>query len=133
MKSLRRGAGLRATGARLAVFDHLKKAKTPLSHGEVADAVAERGYDRATIYRNLVDLVEVGFVARTDMGDHVWRFALKDGRGAHGVHPHFTCTDCGTVECLPEVDVKVTSRGKAPKSVSKAVEVQLKGVCDDCD
>jgi Fur family transcriptional regulator, ferric uptake regulator len=133
VKTLLRAAGLRATGARLAVFELLRKAKTPMSHGEVADAVAERGFDRATIYRNLTDLSEAGFAARTDLGDHVWRFTLKGGRGAHGVHPHFTCTDCGTVECLPEVDVKVTPRGRAPKAVAKAVEVQLKGRCDDCD
>ncbi len=133
LKTLLRDAGLRATGARVAVFEHLRKAKRPESHGEVADAVTACGFDRATVYRNLTDLVEAGFVERTDMGDHVWRFALKTGDGSHGVHPHFTCTDCGTVECLPEVDVKVTQRGRAPRSVAKAVEVQLKGRCDDCD
>jgi Fur family ferric uptake transcriptional regulator len=133
VKALLRAAGLRATGARVAVFEHLRKSKRPESHGEVADAVAGRGFDRATVYRNLIDLVEAGFVDRTDLGDHMWRFALRSGDGAHGVHPHFTCTDCGTVECLPEVEVKVTQKGRAPRAVAKAVEVQLKGRCDDCD
>ncbi|HYC76838.1 MAG TPA: transcriptional repressor [Planctomycetota bacterium] len=134
IKALLRAAGMRATGARLAVFEQLRRAKQPLTHGEIADVVAERGFDRATVYRNLTDLAEKGFAIRTDLGDHVWRFALRAGEGAHGEHPHFTCLDCGSVECLPEVDVKVIPKGKAPRALAKDdLEVQIKGRCDDCD
>lgn len=133
LRALLRSAGLRATGARIAVYEHLRKVKRPESHGEVADRVSDLGFDRATVYRNLMDLVEAGLADRNDIGDHVWRFSLKRGEGAHGVHPHFTCTDCGTVECLPEVEVKVTPKGRAPRAVSNAPDVQLKGRCDDCE
>src|SRR5438067_7954895 len=72
--------GLRRTAPRVAVLDLLARAGGPLSHGEVAAELAERGFDRATVYRNLLDLTDVELVRRTDPGDHVWRFELvRDG------------------------------------------------------
>ena len=90
--------------------------------------------DRTTVYRNLVDLTEAGLVQRTDLGDHVWRFELKRGEGASIRHPHFTCTDCGTVSCLPEVTLSVKKGKGVPRSLSKqrGVEIQLRGKCDAC-
>ncbi|WP_373044531.1 Fur family transcriptional regulator [Vulgatibacter sp.] len=132
-----REAGLRSTAPRVAVLACLEQAKTPMSHAEICDALQEEGFDRATLYRNLVDLAEVGILTRSDLGDHVWRFEIrKNGNGGakHEVeHPHFTCTDCGEVSCLPEVQVKVKGAGSVPKSVAAAtVQVQLRGRCDDC-
>ena len=75
----------------------LSSAVTPVSHGELVDALAGEGMDRTTVYRNLVDLTQVGLVQRTDLGDHVWRFELRRSRteGDDAKHPHFTCSDCG--------------------------------------
>ena len=104
LKTLLRSSGLRSTGARLAVLQYLHDIGGPNSHGELFDALADRGFDRATIYRNLMDLAEAGIVSRTDLGDHVWRFELKKGaRGENHTedHPHFVCVDCGSVACLP--------------------------------
>jgi Fur family transcriptional regulator, ferric uptake regulator len=130
-----RAAGLRRTGPRVAVMQRLEAAAAPLSHGEVAEQLAAKGYDRATVYRNLVDLVEVGLVTRKDLGDHVWRFELvrAEGREHRPDHPHFLCTDCGDVSCLPEEAVKVVATRGAPRAVGRrAVQVQLKGRCDGC-
>ena len=91
--------------------------------------------DRTTVYRNLVDLTEVGLVQRTDLGDHVWRFELKRSRteGDDAKHPHFTCSGCGTVACLPEVTLKVKPGKGVPRSLSRQkVEIQLRGLCDTC-
>ena len=108
-------------------------ATTPISHGELVDTLAEEGMDRTTVYRNLVDLTEAGLVQRTDLGDHVWRFELKRGEGENMRHPHFTCVDCGTVACLPEVTLSVKTGKGVPRSLSKQkVEIQLRGKCDDC-
>lgn len=150
-----RTAGLRCTAARVAVLEHLIAASGPLSHAEVSDAVGHKGFDRATIYRNLTELTEAGLVSRVELGDHVWRFELK--RGGHGHakgedHPHFLCTSCGEVSCLDDVDVAITpkpgrarlagnvkpGRGKAAKgpAASRAIrsvrEVLLKGQCGKC-
>ncbi len=130
-----RSTGLRSTMPRIAVLRYLQAVTTPLSHAEIFDALEEQGFDRATIYRNLVDLTEVGLLVRTDVGDHVWRFELRQaGQGAQQTeHPHFMCTDCGDVTCLPEMSVRIQPAATVPRSVrAQQVEVQLKGLCDRC-
>ncbi len=130
-----RSAGLRSTAPRVAVLRELENATSPMSHADLVDALGGEGYDRVTIYRNLTDLTEAGLVVRADLGDHVWRFELKRAGDEHrGSHPHFTCTDCGTVACLPEESVRITSSKGVPRAVSqRAVEVQLRGLCDGCN
>jgi Fur family transcriptional regulator, ferric uptake regulator len=130
-----RATGLRSTAPRVAVLRELESATAPLSHADLVETLGEEGYDRVTLYRNLTDLTEAGLVLRADLGDHVWRFELRRADKAHtGNHPHFTCTDCGTVSCLPEASVRITPSKGAPKAVAaRAVEVQLRGLCDRCD
>jgi Fur family ferric uptake transcriptional regulator len=130
-----RAVGLRRTGPRVAVLQRLQAAEAPLSHGDIAGRLSSAGFDRATVYRNLMDLVGVGLVTRTDLGDHIWRFELVDARGgAHAVeHPHFLCTDCGDVACLPDDAVRVMAVRGAPRAMGKErIEVQVKGRCDAC-
>jgi Fur family transcriptional regulator, ferric uptake regulator len=135
LRGVLREAGLRATTARVAVLSVLSSERVPLSHGEVYDRVADHGFDRATIYRNLMDLAEAGLVSRADLGDHVWRFELLDESGhATDVHPHFVCTDCGAVACLPTESVAVRATRGSPKSLRRrgTFEVNINGLCDAC-
>jgi Fur family ferric uptake transcriptional regulator len=126
-------AGLRATAPRLAVLSLLHKVGRPLSHLDVTTAFAGRGFDRATLYRNLMDLTRVGLAQRVELGDRVWRFQTVDAAHAAAVHPHFVCTACGEMQCLPPQSVAVSSRGIGPRSLRRGdVEVQLRGVCDRC-
>ncbi len=127
-----RAAGLRVTAPRVAVLALLRRSSMPRSHPEVVDALTEHGWDRATLYRNLTDLVRAGLARRTDLGDRVWRFEAA-GRDASHHHPHFVCQDCGAVTCLPQVDVAVRARAGAPAAVrQQECAVQLKGRCDGC-
>lgn len=134
LKAEIRRQGMRSTGPRVAVLAYLSEASAPLSHTEIHEALVDRGYDRATIYRNLMDLAEVGLLVRSDLGDHVWRFERKQGQAGHAPgHPHFVCIDCGGVSCLSAVTVTVTRGSRAPKALrTRQVEVQVKGRCDDC-
>jgi Fur family ferric uptake transcriptional regulator len=130
-----RQAGLRSTGPRVAVLRLLRQADAPRSHAEIVEAVASEGFDRATLYRNLVDMAEAGLLSRSDLGDHVWRFELRGEKTTTHLaeHPHFVCTDCGDVACLPEAEVRIKPGPGRPRAVArKAVEVQIKGRCDDC-
>ena len=96
-----RDAGLRSTHARVAVLNRLQETEGPLTHAEIADELAPFGYDRATIYRNLVELAEAGLLSRMELGDHVWRFELRRDADEHdGDHTHFLCVDCGGVSCV---------------------------------
>lgn len=128
-----RERGLRATPSRIAVLELLRSCDTPMSHGNVADRLAAQPWDRATIYRNLTDLAEAGLVRRTDVGDHVWRFeAVRDDSDHEQAHPHFVCTECRVVECLPELELAVR-RAKAPRAIrQRQVEVHVRGRCDAC-
>lgn len=108
--------------------------KAPKSHAEVCDEIGERGIDRATLYRNLIDLAEAGLVRRSDHGDHVWRFEWVGDAGPHDVaeHAHFVCSECAGVSCLPAGAVAVSAVRGAPRSLKTRVEVQVRGVCDNC-
>jgi Fur family ferric uptake transcriptional regulator len=106
-----------------------------MSHAEIFEALEEKAFDRATIYRNLTDLTEVGLLLRTDVGDHVWRFELRrEGqRGHQSEHPHFMCTDCGEVACLPDVNVRISPARGMPRALAeKNIVIQMKGLCDRC-
>ncbi|HEY6179202.1 MAG TPA: transcriptional repressor [Kofleriaceae bacterium] len=129
-----RNAGLRATPSRIAVLHLLRSAASPVSHGDMVAKLASQAWDPATIYRNLTDLSDVGLARRTDVGDHVWRYEAIHGHQT-AAHPHFVCTECGSVECLPDLEYVVTrdTRTRAPRAVRlKRVEVQLRGPCDAC-
>ncbi len=130
-----RAAGLRATIPRVRVLSALGSATTPLSHGEIADGLAEEGFDRATVYRNLIDLTDAGLVRRSDHGDHVWRFELASGDNHEHdeSHAHFVCASCGAVECLPTESVTLSPGRGAPRALKGSdLEIQVRGLCDSC-
>jgi Fur family ferric uptake transcriptional regulator len=129
-----RKAKLRSTTSRVAILQHLAAANQPLSHAEVADTLVPTGFDKSTLYRCLVELADAGLLSRLDAGDHAWRFELR--RGDHhedSEHPHFVCVDCGKVECLPEVEVKISPpKGTKGSRLGDVTEVFLKGHCKEC-
>jgi Fur family transcriptional regulator, ferric uptake regulator len=135
LKDKIRDAGLKSTAGRVAVLRLLHEITSPITHAEASAQLVGTGMDHATVYRNLTDLTEAGLAVRTDLGDHVWRFELRRGEADHKIkHPHFLCTDCGTVECLPEEAVTLKATPRAPKAMRKrGVAVQVSGRCDDCD
>jgi Fur family ferric uptake transcriptional regulator len=90
--------------------------------------------DRATVYRNLADLARVDLLRRYDLGDHVWRYEVAEGaeHDASG-HAHFVCVTCGDVTCIDDVELRIPPAHQLPRAVKAAsLEIQLKGVCDDC-
>ncbi|MBL8828434.1 MAG: transcriptional repressor [Planctomycetaceae bacterium] len=130
-----RDSGLRVTMARVAVLEKLNAARSPLSHAELADVLVPEGLDRATVYRNLIDLTEANLVSRSELGDHVWRFESR--RAGHGhdcePHPHFVCITCGEVSCLANVKFELSPAPASGKSVIHELsEVLLKGQCVKC-
>ena len=129
-----RDAGLRCTDARLAVLEYLDVAASPQTHAEVAEGLTSFGFDRATIYRNLVELSESGLLSRVDLGDHVWRFeARASGKSHEQDHPHFVCVDCGEVSCLSAVSVSISTKpGAKAAPIRDVTEVLLKGHCGQC-
>ena len=137
LRTVLREAGLRATPARLAVLRQLQHADAPLSHAEVVAELEGEAWDPATVFRTLVTLVEAGFVRRSDVGDHVWRFELLSDEAEADAsghdHAHFLCTECGEVTCVDQLEITLPRGSRVPRSVrSRQVQIQLQGRCDDC-
>jgi Fur family ferric uptake transcriptional regulator len=127
-----RKAGVRATPARIAALQLLRAATAPLTHADLSDRLVPLGFDKATVFRNLSDLTEVGLVSRTELGDHVWRFEAVDPEHPEkSSHPHFVCTECGRVECLDAMEFTALSKRKAT-SIGRISEILLKGECTNC-
>jgi len=127
-----RAAGLRCTASRLAVLQHLSTADVPLSHADVADVLVPQGFDKSTLYRCLVEMAEAGLLSRLELGDHAWRFELRDGHQEDNTdHPHFMCVDCGKVSCLSDLSVDLPN-GEQTKIPGKVTEILLKGYCVEC-
>ena len=90
------------------------------------------GFDKATVFRNLTDLTEAGLVSRTELGDHVWRFEIRDPSAPHDEHhPHFVCVDCGSVTCLGDMEFTSASR-KRSSEIGRITEILIKGYCSMC-
>lgn len=124
--------GLRTTAARLAVMQWLQKSTSPATHAEIAASLVPRGFDKATVLRNLTDLVEAGLVTRKELGDHVWRFELRDASHPDSCeHPHFICVDCGSVTCLHRFDVPKSAMNSIAE-VGQMTEILIRGRCLTC-
>ena len=124
--------GMRSTNARIAVLQKLKNSSSPVSHAELSNLLVPMGFDKATIFRNLNDLADIGLVTKTELGDHVWRFEFNDPDNPHeGLHPHFYCVDCGSVKCLLEKDFQNIPLIESTE-IGKITEILIKGQCNDC-
>jgi Fur family ferric uptake transcriptional regulator len=127
-----RGAGLRATLQRIAVLRVLSDSGTPMSHGDVSRRLSALAEERSTIYRNLLDLARAGLVRRSNRGDRTWRFELAHDTPHARAHPHFVCTSCGEMSCLPDLRV-IAGRVKSPHAIKLGqFEVHVRGICDSC-
>ncbi len=127
-----REAGLRSTPARIAVLLELQSSTSPVTHAELAERLVPTGFDKTTIFRNLNDLADAELVRRTELGDHVWRFEVREGHAHDEGHPHFVCVECGGVTCLGEVELTTASR-KRWDDIGRVTEILLKGHCLNCD
>jgi len=123
--------GLRVTGPRVAVLGVLRSAGRPLSHGEVADQLGETDWDRATIFRNLVRLCEVGLVRVSSHAGGLARYEAIFERGHEHLHAHFSCNRCGRVECLSGAELPLPE-DLGWREAMRDAEVQVLGTCPTC-
>jgi Fur family peroxide stress response transcriptional regulator len=82
---------------------------------------------KATVYRNLRDLVEAGLVREVAVEGRSARFDLKGIQ-----HHHFICDRCGTVENMDWFDVLMPPSQRTGKRVVREYELILRGLCDAC-
>jgi len=127
-----RAAGLRSTPARISVLIALRRGSKPQTHAELSEKLVPMGFDKATVFRNLSDLTDAELVSRTELGDHVWRFEIRDPTHDRSSHPHFVCVECGTVSCMESIKVPDAKLQKS-LNISRISEILVKGHCMTCE
>ena len=86
-------SGLRDSAPRRAVVEAVCRRAGSFTAQEIADELAPRGIGRATVFRALALLQELGYVSRLHAGAECDRYALCDPTHHH----HLVCTGCGSV------------------------------------
>ena len=125
-------AGLRSTRPRHAVLGALLAAEHPLAPAELAAHPLVTDIDRVTVYRCLSALQAVGLVHVVCGVDGVSRYRAheRDSGGCPGDHPHFLCTTCGGMLCLPQQRLPRVEVPEGARVDGKQLVVH--GVCRAC-
>ena len=136
IKSVLQAAGLRRTPVRTGVIESLSRASKPMSVGEIIESLPA-DTDTVTVYRTLNTLVEKNMAQRVRSDDRSWLYELNvaGGSSERHAHAHFMCDGCGTVECLPDVeiaDAKSMEKLVRPGYTVRDQEVTVRGTCADC-
>ena len=106
------------------IYLSLKKAGIPVS--------------RATIYRTLDILEQVGFVLKMDIGDGRFRYennlTIDRGEGHRAHHDHMICERCGKIIEFIDLEIERRQDKIAAKHGFKLLRHshQLYGICSEC-
>jgi Fur family transcriptional regulator, ferric uptake regulator len=127
-------AGYQKGAARRAVIECLGREACAVSAQEIEDELrgAGPGVGRASIYRTLDQLEQLGLVHRLDLGTGVATYEPAGPSGEH--HHHLLCDRCGRVFPFHDANLERTITDLARRSdfdVS-AHDVTLHGLCPRC-
>lgn len=120
--------GYRVTPSRRAVIAAILQQK---EHFTVDDLLACRGAGRATVFRTMRLLTELGVVCRVLMEDGSLHYRVSE-RGSH--HHHSVCSECGTVQELDQCAIDGVVR-ELTGGTGFEVEghwLELYGKCSKC-
>ena len=127
-------AGYRRGGARRAILALLDEQTCALSAVEIERALQERGSEvsRASVYRVMDELEEIGVVQRVEIGQGIVRY--EPVREGPGHHHHLVCDRCGRLQPFTDEGIERAIRrlsDRLPVQVSEH-EVVLHGACETC-
>ncbi len=127
-------AGYRRGGARRAILELLDEQPCALSAVEIERALLDRGREvsRASVYRVMDELEEIGLVQRVEIGQGIVRY--EPVRGGPGHHHHLVCDSCGRLQPFRDDGIERAIRRlseRLPVQVSEH-EVVLHGACESC-
>jgi Fur family ferric uptake transcriptional regulator len=127
-------AGYRRGGARRAILELLDEQTCALSAVEIERTLLDRGREvsRASVYRVMDELEEIGLVQRVEIGQGIVRY--EPVRAGPGHHHHLVCDRCGRLQPFTddglERAIKRLSE-RLPVQVSEH-EIVLHGACKSC-
>lgn len=124
---------LPVTQQREAIARTLFESGRHLSAEDVADRLRERGEQigKATVYRTLNLLVEVGLATEHDFDEGFKRYETRAGPSHHD---HLICTSCGSVTEFQRPELEALQAEVAGARGFQVLTRQLKlyGLCADC-
>lgn len=127
-------AGFRRGGARAAVVELLDGQACALSAYDIERALADgdRAVARASVYRILDELVELGLVSRIEVGQGITRYEPVRPGGHH--HHHMVCDACGRIIPFSDEELETAISGLARRVAFQVDEheIVLHGRCADC-
>lgn len=121
--------GVRFTPQRYCVMAFLMDHNGHPTAAEIFDGVnrLDPRSSRATVYRNLTDLVEAGLVREVAVEGRSARFDVKGLR-----HHHFICDRCGEVDDMEWFDLPQPPAESIGKRKVRECELIYRGLCTRC-
>jgi Fur family ferric uptake transcriptional regulator len=128
------GAGYRRGGARKAVVETLARHDCAVTALELDEELRKRsaGVGRASVYRTLDQLEELGLVQRLEVSRDAASYEVVSPSGHH--HHHAVCRRCGRMEPFedPELEQAIARvSGRVGVEVAEH-DVVLRGLCERC-
>lgn len=131
MESLLKSKDINPTAMRLLVLSYLKVQQQAMSLSDI-----EKGFeqsDRVTIYRTLKTFEQKGLIHPINIGNATQYALCSDDCNTqkhHDTHLHFICKQCNKTVCLTKYSIPSIEMPKGFQT--DAIEVVIKGVCEDC-
>ena len=124
-------AGFRSGGGRRQVVELLGGQRCALTALEIDRRLSDVG--RATVYRALEQLEELGLVQRLDVGGDAAGYERVDPSGHH--HHHIVCEQCGRVVTFEDdrLEQAIVDLANRPDFTVSSHEVTLRGECASCE
>lgn len=126
-------AGYRRGGARAAVLELLDEQACALTAYDIEAALREHGraVGRASVYRVLEELHELGLVTKVDLGQGQARY--EPARPEHH-HHHLVCDTCGAIVPFHDdaLERAITALSRRVDFDVSEHEIVLHGACADC-
>ena len=123
--------GLRLTGQRRAILDHLLGSDRHLSQDDIYRSLRGRGIGRATVFRTLKTLQDCGLASPVIGRDGVPRFEVDRDRPHHD---HLICIECGRIQEItwPALEKLQQEACRRAGFVAKWHRHEVFGLCRPC-
>ncbi|MGA8745977.1 MAG: Fur family transcriptional regulator [Solirubrobacterales bacterium] len=129
-----RGAGFRRGGARIAVIKALADHDCAVTAFELEDDLRRRnaGVGRASIYRALEQLVQLGLLQRLEVSRGTAGYERVKPDGDH--HHHAICSECGRMITFENASLERAIDKVSGRMSFEAAEheVTIRGRCERC-
>jgi len=132
-RAILKAHNLRATGPRIVVLRTLARQSKPVSHSQLLALLPQGEFDAATVYRNLTRLTAAGILRIVSRAGGMARYErIAEKNPSPHQHPHFVCSECNEVSCLPTTLLPPVAIQDSWKASLASASVQFSGSCPDC-